>query len=391
MNVLHLSAYAGGGGAGRAVKTLVHELSKQYAGNALWSWQDEPGVNFIHKVPVKWGLSPRFFRGVDQLSSRIFANSVNRPRSLSMLNSVDFRKLDIHESTIINLHWIAQNFSSIGALKRLNNRFVWSLYDLWAINGSSFYPDDSQCGHLSVREAIRQKRAFLELPRVEIVCPSSWIADGVLRRNPRVGNRIHIIPHAVDPDQIPILDSGLCREILGIDQDRTLVLFAGHTDDAWRKGADRLASFFGNRPRGFRDVGLIILGSSGRLFEGLEAHVYDLGPLHDQVAMNLALGAANVVCVPSRQDALPLFALEALVSGTPVVVTEDCGARDLARAVDGAFSAGPDDLNSMAKALHEALGAAADPLSIRDGAVGVFGSRAVAGKYLDLYKSLDHN
>ena len=388
MDVIHLSAYADGGGAARAVRTLVHELNMREPGNSLWSWQDEPGVDFLHKVPVRSGLSPRLFRGIDRLSSRILAPSVERPKSLSVVNSVDFRELKLEPTTVVNLHWIAQNFLSISTVKKLNNSLVWSLYDLWAINGSSFYPEDAGSKHLMVRRSIRQKKEFLELPRVQIVCPSSWIAERILAKNPGVIDRLHVIPHAVDPNQIPILDSSVCRELLGIEQEQRLILFAGHSNDAWRKGADRLLSFIGSRPRGLNDVGLVIMGSSGHLFRNIGSRVYEMGSLHDQVTMNLVFAAADVVCVPSRQDALPLVALEALVSGTPVVVTEDNGARDLANTLDGAFSAGLGDAESMSSAFHAAFDAAPDRFKIRDTAVKAFGSTTVSDKYLDLYSSL---
>jgi len=67
--------------------------------------------------------------------------------------------------------------------------------------------------------------------------------------------------------------------------------------------------------------------------------------------------AADVACVPSRQEAFGNVVLEACAAGLPVVTSRLAGAAEL---LDGALAAlvvdDPEDLDALAAALTHALG-----------------------------------
>ena len=69
------------------------------------------------------------------------------------------------------------------------------------------------------------------------------------------------------------------------------------------------------------------------------------------------LAAADVVCVPSRQEAFGNVVLEACAAGVPVVTSQRVGAAEL---LDGPLAelivADPEDLTALAVALGRALG-----------------------------------
>ena len=88
-----------------------------------------------------------------------------------------------------------------------------------------------------------------------------------------------------------------------------------------------------------------------RLAAELEAPVIFTGVRQDARAL---MGAADVVVMPSRWEGLPLSALEALASGTPLVATNVRGLRELVTDGENALLV-PEDPDALAAALRRVL------------------------------------
>jgi glycosyltransferase involved in cell wall biosynthesis len=124
---------------------------------------------------------------------------------------------------------------------------------------------------------------------------------------------------------------------------------------------------------------------------GLEGAVALTGPLAaDDVAGELL--AADVFCLPSHREGLPMAILEAMAVGLPVVVTSVGGIPDLVRDGDSGLVVPPGDVQSLADAVRTL---AADPglrrrLGARAFAVvdELAGAPAVSARWRELYASL---
>ena len=175
-------------------------------------------------------------------------------------------------------------------------------------------------------------------------------------------SRIAVVYNGVDgerfnPGRRPELGPAL-REELGIAPDVPLCAAIG--SGFVRKGFDLLLTLWRRSPPA-RAV-LLLVGDDERLLQwrrqvddpALAGRVLVTGPRSDVEAV---LAAADVVCVPSRQEAFGNVVLEACAAGVPVVTSRRTGAAelldgDLARLViDDAES-----LDALAAALEEALG-----------------------------------
>jgi glycosyltransferase involved in cell wall biosynthesis len=88
-----------------------------------------------------------------------------------------------------------------------------------------------------------------------------------------------------------------------------------------------------------------------RLAAELEAPVIFTGVRQDARAL---MGAADVVVMPSRWEGLPLSALEALASGTPLVATNVRGLRELLTDGENALLV-PEEPRALAAALRRVL------------------------------------
>src|SRR5439155_1074210 len=97
-----------------------------------------------------------------------------------------------------------------------------------------------------------------------------------------------------------------------------------------RKGFDLLLRLWREAPP--RDTALVLVGDDERLghyrglAEALGGRVRVTGPRPDAEAV---LAAADVACLPSRQEAFGNVVLEACAAGVPVVTTRPAGAAEL--------------------------------------------------------------
>jgi len=152
------------------------------------------------------------------------------------------------------------------------------------------------------------------------------------------------------------------RRLLGIPDGRPVCVAIG--SGFRRKGFDLLMRLWREaRPR---DAILVLVGDDERLGRWrreaaeLGGGVLVTGPRDDVEAV---LAAADVVCVPSRQEAFGNVVLEACAAGVPVVTSRRAGAAEL---LDGPLARlvvdDPEDLDALGRALAVALGAGAESL-----------------------------
>lgn len=180
-----------------------------------------------------------------------------------------------------------------------------------------------------------QKVAFDRASRVMVV--SAAVADLARSRGARA-DKIVVVPGIVDSRYTAGVDGLPINTAVGrtdppkaqmdLDPDRTWVIGVGRP--GWRKGTDRLA------PISFelgRRIPLASVGWIGGAPRGQDAGWVDgSDPVTwiDELVDPWSVAAkADVIVIPSREDPLPLVALEAGQRGIPVVATPTGGLPEL--------------------------------------------------------------
>lgn len=143
-------------------------------------------------------------------------------------------------------------------------------------------------------------------------------------------NKIHVIPNGVaETDFLAEDNKGFREEFdLGV---RTFILFVGRLNLI--KGPDLLLKAFCEIKNKFPEVDLVFAGPDGGMLkelkdiaknESAEDRVHFVGYLGG-VDKSRAYHAAEFLTIPSRHEAMSIVVLEAGVSGTPVLLTDQCG------------------------------------------------------------------
>jgi glycosyltransferase involved in cell wall biosynthesis len=144
------------------------------------------------------------------------------------------------------------------------------------------------------------------------------------------GEKVRVIPNGVDPDDFRCRDDQDFREkyVLG---ENPFLLFMGRLNHI--KGPDLLIRAFARIHGQFESLKLVLAGPDDGLKPNLIRIVKEMN-LMDHVRFigyvggkekSCAYHAADILVIPSRQEAMSIVVLEAGICGTPVVLTDRCG------------------------------------------------------------------
>ena len=142
--------------------------------------------------------------------------------------------------------------------------------------------------------------------------------------------RIHVIPNGFVADDLPAPDPVSFRKRHGLGPQPT-ILFVGRLNHI--KGPDLLLEAFANLKDALSAYQLVLIGPDG----GMLATLREMAERHgvaDKVHFPGFVGgadkyqayfAATILVIPSRQEAMSIVVLEAGATGTPVLLTDQCG------------------------------------------------------------------
>jgi glycosyltransferase involved in cell wall biosynthesis len=168
--------------------------------------------------------------------------------------------------------------------------------------------------------------------------------------------KVDVIPNGIEPGDYLHGDPRTFRERFGLGGAR-IVLFVGRLNSI--KGPDLLLEAFAALAAGVPAARLVYVGPDGGMQAALDARARQLG-IAERVAFAGWLGgaakvaayrAAELVVVPSRQEAMSLVALEAGACGKPVLMSDRCGFDDAV--ASGGARAVPPTSDALARELAD--------------------------------------
>lgn len=154
--------------------------------------------------------------------------------------------------------------------------------------------------------------------------------------------KVSVIPNGVNPGDFPESDGEIFRVRHGIGN-APLILFMGRLNII--KGPDMLLEAFHrcNQDGRLKEHHLVFTGPDGGMLPGLKRTVSECG-LSGRVHFtghisgdekSDAYHAADFLVIPSRQEAMSIVVLEAGITGTPALITDQCGFDDVASVEGG--------------------------------------------------------
>lgn len=232
----------------------------------------------------------------------------------------------VDEADIIHMmgHWSVLNLLVYLAAMRANKSYVVCPAGALPIFG---------------RSALLKRIYNLIAGRAMIQNAAGWIAV-------TSGEFPHFKDYGIPISQVDVIPNGVCEEDFPLT-DRTvflkrhnlpdvpMVLFMGRLNPI--KGPDMLLQAFIRARHQFPDFHLVFAGPDGGMLSelvqsarrsGVSEYVHFLGYISGE-DKSAAYRSAELLVVPSRQEAMSIVALEAGICGTPVLLTDQCGFSDI--------------------------------------------------------------
>lgn len=373
MKVVHLSTFAVGGAANAARRLHL----------ALQSHGVESRMLVLRGPLVAPGME-RFFLE-ETLSQRVVRKWRQRqierafsPYRNSLMEGFEIFTDDrsvydvaahpwVREADIIQLHWVATMLDYGRFFQHVAKPVVWRLPDMNAFTGGCHYAGScggykSACGacpQLGSGDAgdlssqiFRRKRQAYTGRNIYVVTPSRWLAacvkDGAL-----MGEfEVTVIPNSVPHDIFMPRDKSCCKSILGLPQDRMLLLFGADSMSNHRKGLHHLLRAVSGLPAKVVQDGLTFAAfglkeTAAKLTASYPYPIHELGRITDERLLSVCYGAADVFVIPSVEDNLPSTVLESMACGTPVVGFNVGGVSDMVRPAKTGLLAKPADVEDL--------------------------------------------
>jgi glycosyltransferase involved in cell wall biosynthesis len=338
---------------------------------------------------------------------RLQRTPVKTWRSPARFGSLSATDINRSGADVVNLHWVTDGFLSVDEIGKITKPIVWSLYDMWPFAGTEHYGADKpdarwRSGYTKDNRPVDEGGIDLDrltwqakrkhwLTPMQIVPASTWLQDRAGASELMRSWPITRIAHVIDCDSFAPMDPTDARRALNLPVDRPLILFlasAGIRDD--RKGFDLLEEALPIVRESHPDVAVVAVGPKEDGYTSPSGvPLLWQGSVRGDEALRLQYAAADVTVVPSREDNMPLTAMEAHSCGTSVVAFDIGGLPDIVSHHETGYLAEPFDTLSLATGLSQALGDAqhdrAWSRAARARSLATWSRERVVAQYLDLY------
>jgi glycosyltransferase involved in cell wall biosynthesis len=351
MKVLHLSTGDVNGGAFRGSYWLHNALLSQgVESNILVAKKDSDDSNVV-RTPQSHYLQnlDRAKKIIDQV---LLLNYPHRSKGLFSPASTSASGLQdaiqMLKPDLINIHWVSDSFLRPEDISQFQVPVIWTLRDMWAFTGGCHYAGNctkyqehcGACPHLASalegdlsRKLWRRKQKAWQTSNLTFVAISQWLADCARKSSLFRDKRIEVIGNALDAQLFRPLPKQAAREILRLPLDKQIIAFGAinATGNSNKGFQYLLPALHQLSDKGFSETAeFVVFGSSKPQQEtNLGIKTTYLGRLHDDITLALVYSAADVMVVPSLQEAFGKTAIESMACGTPVVSFDSTGLKDI--------------------------------------------------------------
>lgn len=242
------------------------------------------------------------------------------------------------DADIIYLHWVGASMLSTSEIERilkLGKPVRWYMHDMNPITGGchhslgcSLYQSECQKCPLQKRNIMgislssiqykKRMRMWSKYSNLEAYTPSKWLKSCVEKSTIWKGHKVTEFPNVINQRRFHPIEKRICRDILGIDKKKKIVLFGaaniGDYYKGWRYMKDAINEL---DPQKYE---AIIFGDyNTTIAKELNIRCNFTGYLNDEYSLIVAYNAADVLVSSSLADNYPNVIIEAMACGLPCV------------------------------------------------------------------------
>lgn len=404
MKVLHINYtdHEGAGGAGVSTYRLHMGLRKAGVDSKILSrlkTLKSDDSEQIKKRVLEYLIRP--------VSSRLGFNDLEGVASFSVHRNRLFKEADI-----VNIHCIHSGYFNYLALPKITRLkpTVWSPHDVWPLTGNCALWLDCMrwktgCGHCPHPDSYppmrrdgsavgwRLKNWAYSRSNLHFIVTSRWFVEvtqqSMLKRFP-----IHQVPWGVDTEVFKPLDQRHCRSVLGIPQDKKVLMFGAVNSKLSNKGGDLLIKALEILPVSLKkDLVLLTMGHrTEQVFERLKIPMVHAGYVSNDHFKAIVYSAADLYLLPTRFETFSIVCIESMGCGTPVVSFDIGPVPELVRhgrtGYAAMFESAEDLAHGTEELLRDETAFQAMRKRCRDMVVNEYNEELQTKRYIEVYKKV---
>lgn len=253
----------------------------------------------------------------------------------------------MYDPDVIHLHNIHGYYINIEVLfsylRTCGKRIIWTLHDCWAFTGHAAFCEAANCERWkdvcydcpkksdypasltdkSKSNWIKKKDILTQIPGLEIVTPSQWLAN-LIKSSFLSEYKVSVIHNGVDTGAFKPSKSEIKKK-LGLENKKMILGVAALWEK--RKG---LFDFFELSELLDDSYEIVLVGLSEKQMKDLPKRIVGIKRTNSVQELSELYTAADVYVNPTYEDNYPTTNLEAIACGTPVITYDTGGSPESA-------------------------------------------------------------
>lgn len=293
----------------------------------------------------------------------------------------------VNDADIVHLmgHWSMLNGLVYIAARRSNKPYVVCPAGALPLFGRSAYLKNIY-NFVIGRRIIKNASAWIAVTSAELVQFESYGISA---------SQVTVIPNGISAEDFPQVDVEYYKRSIGL-AGKPIILFMGRLNPI--KGPDLLLHAYALVHKHIPEFHLVFAGPD----EGMKSTLIEMAQqsnVSDYVHFlgyvgggdkSAAYHMADLLVVPSRQEAMSIVALEAAVCGTPVMLTDQCGFNEV-KSIRPDFEV-PADISGIANGLMSLLEEPEklkhDSVLLQEFVIKRYAWDSIVHVYIELYKNI---
>ena len=266
----------------------------------------------------------------------------------------------------------------------------WTLHDCSSFLGS-YYPSHSP---LPVDKEKLRLRAYWDSISNQntrfplcAVTPSEWM-NKQAKSSTWSDHLVQTIHNPVPYSYFKNRDQDACKRALGVITEKPLVLCIAADLEEERKGGNILKEILSSE---FDDVNFLLIGRTTNSIADHKENIYSLGFIQDELTMQIAYHASDIVIHPAPIDNLPNTVAEALSAGTPILSFKTGGLPEMVVSGKSGWLVPKINAQLMTRELHSILETCSYKKlrnSSKELAWQLFDPKEIGKQYMDIINGL---
>ena len=255
-----------------------------------------------------------------------------------------------YDPDVIHLHNIHGYYINVEVLfdylRTCGKKIIWTLHDCWAFTGHAAYCEAANCTRWktaccncpkrndypisffdnSKRNWEKKRSIFTNIPNLQIVTPSKWLAR-LVKQSFICEYPVSVIHNGIDTSIFKPVDSSELRKKLNIGNKKVILGVAAVWDQ--RKGLDDFIKLHDLIDK--NEYQIILVGLKQKQIDNIPAGIIGISRTNSVQELVELYSLAYVFVNPTYEDNYPTTNLEAIACGTPVIIYDTGGSGESAR------------------------------------------------------------